>query len=105
MAMHTAFCKSGNFDSIDPVEMITDAPTGRAGPSLPGRSDPRALFSGREFSRWAVQPDREALCKQARARAERPLGTCPFRLAAAMQLTVRRQEAVRSTMAMAAQHA
>ena len=40
----------------------------------------------REFSCWAVQPDREALCKQAKARAERPLGTCPFRLAAAIQL-------------------
>ena len=63
MAMPTAFCKSGNFDSIDPVETTTDAPTGRAGPSLPGRSDPRALFSGREFSCWAVQPDREALCR------------------------------------------
>jgi hypothetical protein len=52
---------------------------------------------GRRFARSTVSELAKGLEEQVEAWAERPLGVCPFLICDAMQVKVRRQEAVRAT--------
>jgi transposase-like protein len=52
---------------------------------------------GRRFSKSTVSELTKGLEEQVEAWAERPLGECPFLICDAMQVKVRRQEAVRTT--------